>query len=437
MTVQALNMKEVRDAILEFASDCSKKSLKLPTTLTSDQRKAAHDMAETANLDHVSKGFGDRRYLLITKRDPNSKNVARKMQPYTSSTIPMTDKIRFRTHFHLPMLTLLQGPEFLYQIDLYKDYAHTEKLLKLFLQDQSEYCRINATNATADPFFVHVEKTKAKLVAKLQNTSAWKRFSSDPLTTYTIPQEMENLLAAKSRNENADQRRSIYYSAMAGKYFISIDIKSADFQALAHYDPQLVLSHSTWESLLATETDMEFVKQSKKFRQHVLGKMNSFKLVKIEKYLTCKVLEKLFSRKLVHKKQLAAVLYDEIIIEVADLTTMKTQLTALQEFMDSDQYGNNQNSPSMKVEGFRLKKIHPDMKCYVKEVFASPADIDNGTSTPKFKCCPPRLFAQCFRVYMKQPITDNDLKVWDNGLKKYVLQAVQPHFATHVHSKCS
>lgn len=57
-----------------------------------------------------------------------------------------------------------------------------------------------------------------------------------------------------------------------GKTFLSIDIKSANFNSLYFHDPALFGGAKTWTEYLKKSTEEAYFHQSKAFRQKVIEK---------------------------------------------------------------------------------------------------------------------------------------------------------------------
>jgi hypothetical protein len=81
-----------------------------------------------------------------------------------------------------------------------------------------------------------------------------------------------------------------------GKYFISLDHVTANFNALKFYDPSIVLHCANWQELISKFTELEYFKRSKYFRQIVFGHLNPKKQAIISKFITSEVYRALSSK---------------------------------------------------------------------------------------------------------------------------------------------
>ena len=76
--------------------------------------------------------------------------------------------------------------------------------------------------------------------------------------------------------------RCCYNEETHGKYFVSIDLKKANFQALK-YDG--VINDNTYEDFIYRMGGDEYIAKSKYLRQVIFGKMNPGRTIKIEKHI--------------------------------------------------------------------------------------------------------------------------------------------------------
>lgn len=134
-------------------------------------------------------------------------------------------------------------------------------------------------------------------LSKYYNTNLWKIFI-DEIKIYGFNELKHNI--AKSRSCIVDEIKSnpeyiqfcktqlkiptklctgndIYQSHFTSKWFLSIDVKSANFTFLKHMCPSINVS---WEEFIGKYTNLQFVIQSKPNREIIFGHLGNKQLLK-------------------------------------------------------------------------------------------------------------------------------------------------------------
>jgi len=191
------------------------------------------------------------------------------------------------------------------------------------------------------------------------------------------------------------------------KFFISVDIRQANFTALKYVDKDLVLGCETWNELLQKFTQIKFFYSAKYFRQACLGTLKNKRFGMIQLHI--------LSQMYVRIKDVVQVFgragNDEIIVR----TTKETMREDFLKIMNAGE-GLPGFAATWKVEPFSIEPLGKSSafikKCYdgkseniVKEVIMS---VEKD------------FHAQAFKYYTKQQLNENDMKAMkDNYLITY------------------
>ena len=147
-----------------------------------------------------------------------------------------------------------------------------------------------------------------------------------------------------------------------GGYYLSIDLKSANFQALREIG---VYNDPDWKTLLSKYTDSKHLLSSKYFRSVVYGNLNVGRIQTVEKFLINRVREFLEKNELLPENyKLISMMPDELIYEIkdndielkADLKSMIEEGLGLQtkvlQFQLQHYYIQSKNNPDRKIKFF-------------------------------------------------------------------------------------
>jgi hypothetical protein len=177
-------------------------TLVFPISLTSDERKIVHAIAEKMGYKSFSSGAGNARHITVTRERLSSSDIS-----------PATLK-RFCSDFLIP-IEIFDSPMFEYYIDLYDPVYHTKEKLK-YLHDaiQSEGSETAFWKHYADvslsTFLMLTCKVKEAIHKHFKSKEGYQRMSEsggsrDP------PQKIGNTDIFKNENHH--------------KWFISVDLR--------------------------------------------------------------------------------------------------------------------------------------------------------------------------------------------------------------------
>jgi len=208
-------------------------------------------------------------------------------------------------------------------------------------------------------------------------------------------------------------------------YFISLDLRSANFNCLRNHDPELVLNCKSWDELAAKESPHESIRTSKFLRQIVLGTLAGKKQILMWRYITYAIFDRLVDEQSgpLKEEQIQAWSGDELIFAVP-YEKLKETYRRVSRFVMTDE-ALQRYAGFVKVEPFRLICLN-NSRYFVKEVFVNfdkdgmKDEEDEYASRPVIKCANAQEFAQCYKVYLGQDINDNDATINAEGQKKYI-----------------
>lgn len=203
---------------------------------------------------------------------------------------------RFVSDFKLP-IAIISEPYFSYFINLYEsEFSSLSKYKKL--------CDIvcNRYNGDANAFLSEYYGIRDNIIKTVENSESYKRFNTLSMSQYKIP----NINVSKN---------AVYNQSNIGKTFLSIDLSSANFQALKWVNKNIVLNTETYGDFIGKFTNLDYIKESKYTRQVIFGKLNPARHITVEKYLTYKVWET-YSKNFVDQTKLVSFSNDELVIEI-------------------------------------------------------------------------------------------------------------------------
>lgn len=266
-----------------------------------------------------------------------------------------------------------------YYIDLYDPIYSTKQKWEMFKETVSKF-------DTDEGFLSYGQELTDRVIDAIKSTEAYNYFTTcDPDVVMPIHKELGGIPYKKSIN--------IYKPYNTNKYFISIDLRKANYQALRFFDSDIVLGSDTYEDMIGQFTSLGYFKQSKFIRQVIFGNLNNPRITRYERCLNEKVLDWIL-RTNYPKDKIVDFTTDEIILECQPQVFLGSRgCNIIQE--EIYKY----SGVNVKVEDFRLKYIGNDT--YIKE---HPDNIP-----PTFKGGSSVYFPQAYKAYMNMPLKEEDL----------------------------
>lgn len=294
--------------------------------------------------------------LCITKADNKENNL----------TPELIDIFAKYSRIPIPINTVETIDYYLKHLDKYYDAYKKYELFKKEIETKSSH-----------KIHKEIKDLQLELIKYINNNDEFKKFRD---TNFDIP---------KSNKYN------IYTESYKNKWFVSIDVRSANFRVLKHYCPSICKPEDEWEDFIRQFTKNEFIIKSKQFREVVFGELGCKKIYNIPTIfindIDISINTNFEKSKFLKKIFLTG---DEIIYEVNEDFNVKE----LEIFV-------NTIKPSyFRVEMFKLIKIdHHDI--YVKEYI-------NGKR--EFKKLQKKFIMQTIKYYESLPIEELDRKFIDS-----------------------
>ena len=215
---------------------------------------------------------------------------------------------RFVDDFNLPV-SVLDSPYFEYQLKLYDPHFESHQKWEWVLSLIKEQYDDNENLFLEDYYFC-----RNKIITSIEESNAYKEFISSKMMGYGY----HNYHTTFSKIG----KTSVYTKGNNGKYFLSIDLKHANFQGLKCYNHALVNYADNYEDFIKYHLGdnhplITYFNNSKYTRQIIFGKLNMARNTTIQQDLMCeiwKTIEKYVEKNdkiKIHSKQV-----DELILEI-------------------------------------------------------------------------------------------------------------------------
>jgi hypothetical protein len=285
-----------------------------------------------------------------------------------------------------------------YYLDLYDNLFDIKSTFKVFLDALNNF-------DNEQQFLEYEHKLIYEIVGKIKNSTEYCELNNCDISA----------LMPLSKNK-LNKASSIYSPNNANKYYVSIDLAKANFQALKYFIDNFtkstdaisennhhILSFNNYEEFMGAFTDIELFKISKNLRQVIFGQLNCRRIQYIELYLIEKVLSTLIEKCKYDSSRIVNISHDEIIFEADKLDDNAVQ-SCISDIIKSELNIN------VRVESFKLNYIGNNT--YIKE---------HKDAKPTFKGCPPVYMPQAVKAYYNIPIEDTDMLFqYEKQLAKFV-----------------
>jgi len=186
-------------------------------------------------------------------------------------------------------------------------------------------------------------------------------------------------------------KNKLYHQQHAGQYFVSIDVRSANYRVLKKFCPNL--ANTEWKEFISKFTNTQFIIESKYFREVIFGELGHSKITKLPLIFVDNVGRMIESDpNLVGKMEKVFCSDDEIVYKVKKEFDTNILEKNIEELLPGH----------FRVEKYKLSQIG-QFTYFVRE-FAEKKD---------FKNVPKKFIMQCVKYYKHRPITEVDRKFED------------------------
>jgi len=296
---------------------------------------------------------------------------------------------RFCKDMNIP-IKLFEEPYFESRLKLYDAVFGTLAKYQLFTYTLSKF-------QSEQTYFEAYNKLKDDVISYLQSNEAMDAFASDEdFNKYSI----ENTGFCS---------KDIFKQTFDGKYFLSVDMKKANFTALRKYDPAIVGGKATYEEFIGMFTGYEYFKSSKYIRQVVFGNLNPRRQVTFEKYLMDGVLTRLLE--FVPKESVVFYSNDEIVLDLAYLES-EEERNMLSKKVQLVLDAKEKEGVNLRQEVFLLRYI-PNSDGYIRR-FVNKEGYD-------FKCIDAIMMPFVLRAYAGEQVMEEDMVFrYEGRLAKFI-----------------
>lgn len=204
----------------------------------------------------------------------------------------------------------------------YIDYNHFMYCLNLFDKTKDWYMLMDIINqrygGNPNKFLDEYYQIRDKIINDILNKPDYNFFVNQlNLNDFALDKE--------SRNINSN---NIYNRENIGKMFLSIDLKSANFQTLKHVSSSLVNNKSTYEDFIGDYTDLDYIKKSKYTRQVIFGKTNAKRQITCEKFFINEIRKLIESETHSYDLKLISMSNDELVYELTGILSFNEMALA-------------------------------------------------------------------------------------------------------------
>lgn len=183
---------------------------------------------------------------------------------------------------------------FEYHLKLYQEeYGTMDKWNALWKLIDSRF------NGDPEQFISFVYDKRDEIITALSSTDAFQAFNTSKQTN--------NIPSLHPRHN------SVYIPDNDGKWFLSVDLSCANFNALRYTDENIVLKAKTYKELIEKFTDIPYISDSKYLRQVIFGKLNPSRHITKEKEMIAYAHTKLERRGLVSEGMMECLNTDEVV----------------------------------------------------------------------------------------------------------------------------
>ena len=246
-----------------------------------------------------------------------------------------------------------------YYLDVLKPYYKATSLYPLYLEQLAKYRNEDLYKST-------INALMDKIVNALLECEDFITFKNIDHTKIYKDQISDQILTSN---------KTIYTPENHKKYFVSIDIKAANFTIIKNYNKKAVLGFDTWNDFISSYTPDPFIQKSKYFREVVFGKAGSTKKTAcIAVYYLNNLIKNLTN---IGYNELSCVNSDEIIFEIDNPENVHTIETYV-EYMYPNLFH---------VACYKLLQF-PNKPFYIREhlIYHDNIKVD-------FKCIPKKLIS--------------------------------------------
>lgn len=242
-------------------------------------------------------------------------------------------RLKFIKDFNLP-IKIVKEDLFDYYINLLDKYYGSIAKYNLF----KEYV---GSKSSEEDFFKESADLKERMILSIHANNFLSKFNSFDYKKYEF------------RVEDIKNERT-YIEQNMGESFVSIDLKTANFQSIKYIDPGFVGGADTYLDFLSKFTNEAYLMKSKSLRQVMFGdsRLNPKRQQMIQRFIIHTLYQHFLDSGIVNKSDAVEITSDEIIFNKKNIK--KDIESGLKSLPDSIQ------GAIFHVNNFLIEKIHPN-----------------------------------------------------------------------------
>lgn len=316
---------------------------------------------------------------------------------------------RFVEDTRFPMPVVNNADRLQYYLDLYeKDYGTRTAYENMCDEIDIDY------GGDQYAFIQAFYDAREKMINDILNNPKYKEFINCDMNVYGICDELKK-----------SPKGDIYNATNVGKWFISVDLSKANFQAMKYFSKELVLNEDSYDGYVSRYTTSEYMVTSKHTRQIVFGQTNPGRQVTIEKHLMSKLYENInYDRESV---KVVRFNNDEIVFEILNTNNFNNpfdecnHLTSVYEdFRESVEDACSKTSIEASTTMFQLKamclhSLKTDKFRRLNYLLFTPDVLDF-----KFKSVPLVYNSIVYKLFNGMAVTKDDYYFRYEGLDAYI-----------------
>lgn len=179
---------------------------------------------------------------------------------------------RFVSDYKLP-IQVLQSPFFEDRLEIFeKEFGAKTKY--------NNFIKLIDDTFDGKPqlFLEKYAEIREKIISTIKESDAFKNFNNVDLSQFKVEFPKTSKTIYTEANTNEDDN-----------FFISFDLKKANYQAINWLDKSILLNTETYEEFIGKFTYLNYFKESKYIRQVIFGQFSPSRTVLIERYLIGKI----------------------------------------------------------------------------------------------------------------------------------------------------
>jgi hypothetical protein len=294
-------------------------------------------------------------------------------------TIPLCVRERFCRDYHLP-INVKTDPHFKHFLDLYNPLFRTrEKWANLcdFYQKQG---------GSEEAFFQKMKSIRERVQDKITGQKVYEYLINDSLDGFV--DGLKSFAPHVTVN-----KKTVYNPEDAGSYYISLDMRKANFASMQFYSTLLVLNANTYEEMIQKFEAHPYVVYSRGLRQVIFGQLSPKKQKTIQSFLTSRIYQAISD--IFPYETIINVSQDEVVLRARE-KTLREDLAKVKNRLSSWPFVRTEAFYLRELKGHRAEGSH----FFVKEF------LDKSI---RFKGIPSYFLAQCYRKYNNEEIHPYDL----------------------------